>query len=86
LGQDSNETGLRHYTVICAKAGSTVVAINKNHLSQHMRRNSTLIEQQILKWKMIYNSRILNWQRMKEGRADKKELMQETFESLTYQE
>ena len=35
---------------------------------------------------MIYNSRILNWQRMKEGRADKKELMQETFESLTYQE
>ena len=35
---------------------------------------------------MIYNSRILNWQRMKEGLADKRELIKETFESLTYQE
>ena len=83
---NTTESGMRHYTVICAKAGSTVVAINKNHLAQHMRRNQAILEQQIVKWKMIFNSRILNWQRMKENLADKRELIKETFESLTYQE
>lgn len=63
-----------------------MVAIKKDHLAQHMRRNTTLIDQQIVKWKMIFNSRIMNWQRMKESLADKRELIQETFESLTYQE